>query len=82
MTTERTLQPGSLHLPGSPGFRRLNAAMGAAGLAAFGMLYATQPLLPELGAASVGALVLVGLLAALVVVRRRRPRPCLTAESA
>lgn len=46
MTTAEDLR----HVPGSEGFRRLNLAMGAAGLAAFGMLYATQPLLPELGA--------------------------------
>lgn len=75
MTTERTLRPGSLHLPGSPGLRRLNAAMGAAGLAAFGMLYATQPLLPELGAdfgvdptrASLTISVTTGALALLVI---------------
>ncbi|MCH1865659.1 MFS transporter [Nocardioides sp. CFH 31398] len=36
------------HRPGTPGFRRLNAAMVCAGLAAFGILYSTQPLLPAL----------------------------------
>lgn len=43
-TGERT----DLHRPGSAGYRRLNAAMGLAGLAAFGILYCTQPLLPDL----------------------------------
>ena len=38
-----------LHRPGTPGFARLNAAMVLAGLAAFGMLYAAQPVLPQLG---------------------------------
>ncbi|WP_445257459.1 MFS transporter [Nocardioides aurantiacus] len=38
-----------LHLPGTPGFKRLNGAMVLAGLAAFGMLYAAQPVLPQLG---------------------------------
>jgi YNFM family putative membrane transporter len=38
-----------LHLPGTPGFRRLNGAMVLAGLAAFGILYAAQPVLPEIG---------------------------------
>lgn len=63
------------HLPGSRDFRRLNLAMGAAGLAAFGMLYATQPLLPEIGAdfgvdatrASLTISVTTGLLALLVI---------------
>ncbi|MCL8023892.1 MFS transporter [Nocardioides bruguierae] len=36
------------HRPGTPGFRRLNQAMFFAGLAAFGLLYGTQPLLPML----------------------------------
>lgn len=36
------------HRPGTPGFRRLNAAMVCAGLAAFGILYSSQPLLPAL----------------------------------
>lgn len=40
--------PSDRHLPGSPGYRRLNLAMACAGLAAFGMLYAPQPLLPEI----------------------------------
>ncbi len=39
-----------LHRPGSSGYWRLNAAMGLAGLAAFGLLYAAQPVLPQLGA--------------------------------
>ena len=39
-----------LHLPGTSGFRRLNLAMVLAGLAAFGILYATQPVLPLIGA--------------------------------
>ncbi|MFY0406752.1 MFS transporter [Solicola sp. PLA-1-18] len=34
--------------PGSPELRRLNGAMLAAGLAGFGMLYATQPLMPQI----------------------------------
>ena len=38
-----------LHRPGTPGFRRLNTAMLLAGLAAFGLLYAAQPVLPQLG---------------------------------
>lgn len=38
-----------LHRPGTPGFARLNGAMVLAGLAAFGMLYAAQPVLPQLG---------------------------------
>ena len=37
------------HLPGTPEYRRLNAAMVLVGLAAFGILYATQPILPQLG---------------------------------
>ncbi len=39
------------HVPGSSGYRRLNVAMLMAGVAAFGMLYSTQPLLPRIGAA-------------------------------
>ncbi|MDT9593359.1 MFS transporter [Nocardioides zeae] len=39
------------HRPGTPAYRRLNLAMICAGLAAFGMLYATQPVLPEIAAA-------------------------------
>jgi YNFM family putative membrane transporter len=38
-----------LHRPGTAGFRRLNGAMVLAGLAAFGLLYAAQPVLPQLG---------------------------------
>jgi YNFM family putative membrane transporter len=37
-----------LHRPGSAAFRRFNLAMVMAGLAAFGVLYAAQPLLPQL----------------------------------
>lgn len=37
------------HLPGTPAYRRLNVAMVLVGLAAFGILYATQPILPQLG---------------------------------
>lgn len=37
-----------LHSPGTPGYRRFNAAMTLAGLAAFGILYCTQALLPQL----------------------------------
>jgi len=47
-TAVLTEEPTALHRPGAPGYRRLNAAMGLAGLAAFGILYATQPLLPQL----------------------------------
>lgn len=38
------------HLPGSTELRRLNLAMLAAGIAAFGALYSTQALMPALGA--------------------------------
>ncbi|MDN5852813.1 MAG: MFS transporter, partial [Actinomycetia bacterium] len=38
------------HLPGSAELRRLNLAMLAAGVAAFGALYSTQALMPALGA--------------------------------
>ncbi|UYM04885.1 MFS transporter [Solicola gregarius] len=37
------------HLPGSVGLRKLNTAMLAAGIAAFGTLYSTQALMPTLG---------------------------------
>lgn len=40
--------PEQLHRPGTAGYRRLNLAMVLAGLAAFGLLYATQPVLPLL----------------------------------
>lgn len=43
-----TAAPDLRHQPGSAGFRRLNLAMGLVGLAGFGLLYATQPVLPEL----------------------------------
>lgn len=39
----------TLHRPGTEGYRRLNLAMVLAGLAAFGLLYAAQPVLPQLG---------------------------------
>ena len=71
----RTPHGAELHRPGSAGFRRLNAAMILAGLAAFGMLYATQPLLPALGdafdvgatTASLSISVTTGALALLVI---------------
>ena len=70
-----SIAESGLHRPGTPGFRRLNLAMGLAGLAAFGMLYTTQPLLPELSdafdvgptTASLTLSVCTGLLALLVV---------------
>lgn len=69
------LRDEQLHRPGTPGYRRLNLAMAMAGLAAFGMLYTTQPLLPELSTAfdvdattaSLSLSVCTGLLALLVV---------------
>lgn len=45
-TTVRAALPG--HLPGSAGYRRVMAAMFAAGMATFVLLYDTQALLPEL----------------------------------
>ena len=39
-------QPG--HRPGDPAYRRISAALFAAGLATFAQLYSTQPLLPDL----------------------------------
>ncbi|WP_140400028.1 MFS transporter [Aeromicrobium sp. PE09-221] len=39
------------HRPGTAGYRRLNWAMLMAGIAAFGMLYSTQPLLPQISSA-------------------------------
>ncbi len=39
------------HEPGSPGLRRLQLAMTAAGLAAFALLYSTQALLPAVSSA-------------------------------
>ncbi len=44
-----TADPRTGHLPGTPEYRRLNVAMVLVGLAAFGILYATQPILPQLG---------------------------------
>ncbi|WP_169745074.1 MFS transporter [Cryptosporangium arvum] len=63
------------HLPGTPGYRALNVGMALIGLAAFGLLYATQPLLPRLSAhfavdattASLSLSVTTGTLALLVV---------------
>ena len=70
-----TAVPDLRHRPGSPGFRRLNLAMGLVGLAGFGLLYATQPVLPELSAefdvpaatASLSVSATTGALALLVV---------------
>ena len=67
--------PDLRHRPGSPGFRRLNLAISLAGLAGFGLLYATQPVLPELSAefdvpaaaASLSVSATTGALALLVV---------------
>lgn len=42
--------PVERHRPGTASYRRLNLAMVCAGLAAFGLLYATQPVLPEIAA--------------------------------
>ena len=78
----------ALHVPGTAGFRILNAAMVVAGLAAFGLLYAAQPVLAEIGAefdvspgsasltvsASTGALALSVIPAAAVAARWGRVR--------
>ncbi|WP_026405244.1 MFS transporter [Actinomadura rifamycini] len=45
-----TLETSRRHLPGSPGLRRVNVALFAAGLTTFMSLYCTQALLPELSA--------------------------------
>ncbi|MEV5824275.1 MFS transporter [Spirillospora sp. NPDC052242] len=45
-----TLEIPQRHLPGSPGLRRVNLALFAAGLTTFMSLYCTQALLPELSA--------------------------------
>src|SRR5205823_2251682 len=42
--------PDQAHRRGSPGFRRINLALFAAGLATFMVLYCTQPLLPVFAA--------------------------------
>lgn len=48
---ETTPDPESGKLrPGQPGYRRMSLALFSAGLAAFGLLYATQALLPALSA--------------------------------
>jgi len=49
MTTQPAAASEGL-LPGSPQLRRLNVAMLCAALAAFGLLYSTQALLPSIGA--------------------------------
>jgi YNFM family putative membrane transporter len=41
------LEPHSFIRHGTPAFRRTNMALFAAGLATFGLLYCTQPLMPE-----------------------------------
>jgi YNFM family putative membrane transporter len=77
-----------LHRPGSPGYRRFNLAMVLAGLGAFGILYAAQPVLPQISAefgvgptraalavsASTGALALCVLPAAALAIRWGRVR--------
>jgi YNFM family putative membrane transporter len=77
-----------LHRPGTPGYRRFNLAMMLAGLGAFGILYAAQPLLPQISdefgvsptraaltvSASTGALALCVLPAAALAVRWGRVR--------
>ncbi|MFV2172507.1 MFS transporter [Actinomadura sp. LOL_016] len=45
-----TLEKPQRHVPGSPGLRRVNLALFAAGLTTFMSLYCTQALLPELSA--------------------------------
>ncbi len=77
-----------LHRPGSPGYRRFNLAMMLAGLGAFGILYAAQPVLPQITeefgvsptraslavSASTGALALCVLPAAALAARWGRVR--------
>jgi len=77
-----------LHRPGSPDYRRFNLAMMLAGLGAFGILYAAQPVLPQISeefgvsptraalavSASTGALALCVLPAAAVAIRWGRVR--------
>jgi YNFM family putative membrane transporter len=77
-----------LHRPGSPGYRRFNLAMMLAGLGAFGILYAAQPVLPQISdefgvsptraalavSASTGALALCVLPAAALAIRWGRVR--------
>lgn len=50
VTTDGPLGADRLHRPGTAAYRRLNVAMVLAGLAAFGLLYAPQPVLPQLAA--------------------------------
>ncbi len=80
--------PDRLHRPGSPGYRRFNLAMMLAGLGAFGILYAAQPVLPQISeefgvsptraalavSASTGALALCVLPAAALAIRWGRVR--------
>jgi YNFM family putative membrane transporter len=74
-TIRAVAAPDLRHRPGSAGFRRLNLAMCLVGLAGFGLLYATQPVLPELSAefgvpaatASLSVSATTGALALLVV---------------
>jgi YNFM family putative membrane transporter len=87
-SSETRVGTSDLHRPGSPGFRRLNTAMVLAGLAAFGLLYAAQPVLPQLGeefsvgpsaaslavSAATGALALAVLPAAVMAARWGRVR--------
>jgi YNFM family putative membrane transporter len=77
-----------LHRPGSPDYRRFNLAMMLAGLGAFGILYAAQPVLPQISeefgvsptraalavSASTGALALCVLPAAALAIRWGRVR--------
>jgi YNFM family putative membrane transporter len=77
-----------LHRPGTAAYRRFNAAMVLAGLAAFGILYAAQPVLPLIGeefgtgparaslavSASTGALALAVVPAAALAARWGRVR--------
>lgn len=84
----RPVPEDSRHHPGTRGFRRLNLAMAMVGLAAFGILYATQPILPELSddlgvdaataslsvSAATGALALLVVPASLAAVRLGRVR--------
>jgi YNFM family putative membrane transporter len=87
-TDPQLLDADRLHRPGSPGYRRFNLAMVLAGLGAFGILYAAQPVLPQISAefdvsptraalavsASTGALALCVLPAAALAVRWGRVR--------
>ena len=50
MSISERIETSEGHAPGSSGYRRVMAAMFAAGLGTFVLLYATQALLPELHA--------------------------------